>query len=207
MAEVNSGGGGGHGKHDKKRAKKMSTKIDMTPMVDLAFLLLTFFILTSTFNKPKALDLAFPAKPKPDEEIKKEPANGISILITSDDKVYWYPGQLKPESDVQATDYSKNGLRMIFTNGNSKIIAKMNSLRKEVQGWDYEPAIADSIFKARAKPIKGDQDALVVLIKADDKASYKNVIDVVDELNITDIGKFAIVEMSPEEKARLLTLK
>jgi biopolymer transport protein ExbD len=207
MAEVNSGGGGGHGKHDKKRAKKMSTRIDMTPMVDLAFLLLTFFILTSTFNKPKALDLAFPAKPKDTDIVDKTKANGISILITGDDKVYWYPGQLKPESEVQKTDYSKNGLRMIFTNGNSKIIVKMNQLRKEAQGWNYAPAIADSIFKSKAKPIKGDPDALVVLIKADDKASYKNVIDVVDELNITDIGKFAIVDMTSEEKARLLTLK
>jgi biopolymer transport protein ExbD len=207
MAEVNTGGGGGHGKHDKKRAKKMSTRIDMTPMVDLAFLLLTFFILTSTFSKPKALDLAFPAKPKDTDKVNKEKANGISILITGDDKVYWYPGQLKPESEVKLTDYSPKGLRMIFTNGNSKIIAKMNALRKESQKWDYPIAVADSVFAAKSKPIKGDQDALVVLIKADENATYKNVIDVVDELNITDIGKFAIVDMSPEEKARLLTLK
>jgi len=179
----------------------------MTPMVDLAFLLLTFFILTSTFSKPKALDLAFPAKPKDTDKINKEKANGISILITGDDKIYWYPGQLKPESEVQSTNYSPKGLRMIFTNGNSKIIAKMNALRKEAQKWDYPMAVADSIFNARSKPIKGDQDALVVLIKADENATYKNVIDVVDELNITDIGKFAIVDMSPEEKARLLTLK
>lgn len=57
MAEVNTGDGGGHGKHDKKRAKKASTKIDMTPMVDLAFLLLTFFVLTSTFNKAKTMEI------------------------------------------------------------------------------------------------------------------------------------------------------
>ena len=62
MAEVNTGDGGGHGKHDKKRAKKASTKIDMTPMVDLAFLLLTFFVLTSTFSKPKTMEINFPAK-------------------------------------------------------------------------------------------------------------------------------------------------
>jgi biopolymer transport protein ExbD len=61
MAQIESGGGG-HGKHDKKRAKKLSTRIDMTPMVDLAFLLLTFFVLTSTFSKPKTLRMIFPEK-------------------------------------------------------------------------------------------------------------------------------------------------
>ena len=71
MAEVNTGdGGGGHGKHEKKRAKKASTRIDMTPMVDLAFLLLTFFVLTSTFSKPKTMEINFPAKPKnPDQNL------------------------------------------------------------------------------------------------------------------------------------------
>lgn len=207
MAEIQESGGGGGGKHQKKRAKKSSTKIDMTPMVDLAFLLLTFFILTSTFNKPKALDLAFPAKPKGDEPIDKVKANGISILLGENGKVYWYPGALKPETVIEKTNFSNTGLRMIFANGNSKVVKQMNALRTEAKKWDYSQGVADSIFKLKSKDIKGGDEALVVLIKADEKASYKNVIDVVDELNITDIGKFAIMDMTPEEKAKLDAVK
>jgi hypothetical protein len=65
MAELNPGSGGNH-KHDGKvKAKKHSTKVDMTPMVDLAFLLLTFFVLTSTFSKPKTMEITFPVPPPP----------------------------------------------------------------------------------------------------------------------------------------------
>src|SRR3982751_5612447 len=98
MAEVNTGGGGGGGKHAKKRAKKSSTRIDMTPMVDLAFLLLTFFVLTATFSKPKSMELTFPAPP---ENITDQPPikNGITFLLTKDDKIFYYEGEFKAADD------------------------------------------------------------------------------------------------------------
>src|ERR1043165_7531881 len=94
MAEIAEGGGGGHGKGGKKRAKKMSTKIDMTPMVDLAFLLLTFFMLTTTFAKPNVMDLNMPAKPKPndtDPPAVKE-SDAFTVIVSGNDKVYYYEG-------------------------------------------------------------------------------------------------------------------
>src|ERR1700745_2722754 len=98
MAEIAEGGGGGHGKGGKKRAKKQSTRIDMTPMVDLAFLLLTFFVLTSTFSKPKSMELTFPVPPDP--KIEQPPIkNGITFLLTKDDKIFYYEGEFKPVDD------------------------------------------------------------------------------------------------------------
>jgi biopolymer transport protein ExbD len=94
MAELNTGGGAGHGKHSKKRAKKLSTRVDMTPLVDLAFLLLTFFVLTATFNKPKVMDLNFPYDKEDANDVKSEVRNGITLIASGNDKLYYYSGGL-----------------------------------------------------------------------------------------------------------------
>src|SRR5215210_6572262 len=95
MAEVQTGDSGGDkkGKHKKVRAKKNSTHIDMTPMVDLAFLLLTFFMLTTTFSKPKTMEINMPVKPdKPEEEQKIKESQALTILLTANNKIVWYTG-------------------------------------------------------------------------------------------------------------------
>src|SRR3954470_24301232 len=96
MSEVqsNDSGGGKGGKHNKVRAKKSSTHIDMTPMLDLAFLLLTFFMLTTTFSKPKTMELNMPDK----EGEKKEVNNALTVLLTGDNKICYYPGAFKVDS-------------------------------------------------------------------------------------------------------------
>src|SRR6266704_1623733 len=91
MAEIQEGGGG-HGKGGKKRAKKSSTRIDMTPMVDLAFLLLTFFVLTSTFNKAKTMEINYPAEPE-DKTQQQKVHNALTFLLTKDNEIYYYDGE------------------------------------------------------------------------------------------------------------------
>src|ERR1700728_3165789 len=98
MAEVNTGDGGGGGKHQKKRAKKLSTRIDMTPMVDLGFLLLTFFMLTTTFSQPKVIELTPPVKDKQNPE-RIQDTLSLTLILGKTDTVYYYKGRLSLNHD------------------------------------------------------------------------------------------------------------
>lgn len=203
MADVNTGdSGGGHGKHDKKRAKKLSTRIDMTPMVDLAFLLLTFFVMTSTFNKAKTMEINFPAEPKSDEERQKV-NNALTFIMSKDNSVYYYYGEFfppnnkdgKPATTLTKTDFSKDGLHKLLLDKNQATVQEINKLTEQLK----TKQIADSTYKRLAINAKGNKGALTVLIKADDKAVYKNVIDLIDELNVCQVGKYAVVDMMQGE--------
>ncbi len=205
MAEVNTGGGGA-GKHEKKRAKKSSTRIDMTPMVDLAFLLLTFFVLTSTFAKPKTMEINFPAKPEDDtKNIKVN--NAITFIMTKDNGIYYYNGEFYPEGNAKGepatkllkTDFSSEGLHKILLERNKPTIDAIDKLTEQLK----KKEIADTTYKRLAVGEKGKKEALTVLVKADDQAIYKNIIDVIDELNICNIGKYAVVDMGAKENELL----
>ena len=92
MAEMNVPAGGGKKGHKKARSKKMSTRVDLTAMVDLGFLLITFFMLATTFNKPKTMEINKPAKDD-DKKIEEPPikmSKTVSFMLGNNDKVYWY---------------------------------------------------------------------------------------------------------------------
>lgn len=163
MAEVQQQGGGGHKKGGKVRAKKMSTKIDMTPMVDLAFLLLTFFLLTTTFNKPKTMEVNMPDKV--DDETQQTKINErdiLNLVLAEDDKIYWWVGLEPP---VNETNYSKDGIRKVV------------------------------LEHTRANP------KMMVLIKPKDDSRYENMVNILDEMEITDTKRYAIVEYTPDDTA------
>lgn len=163
MAEISTGGGGGKG---KKRSKKVSTKIDMTPMVDLAFLLITFFMLTTTFNKPKAMEVIMPDKTKDKKEAPIKASHAVTIILGENNKVFWFQGvedaAVKPE--VNVTDFSAEGIRKVIIQKNKEIGEKF-----------------------------------VVVIKALDKSHYKNMVDILDEMTITDTKRYAIVDITPQD--------
>ncbi len=203
MAEIAEGGGGGHDK-GKKRAKKASTKVDMTPMVDLAFLLLTFFVLTSTFSKPKVMSLVYPAKPKPNDVIPPAKVNnGITFLI-SEDKIYYYQGQFytpgnpdgKPATELKETNFGPTGLRKLLADLNSTVLKNKEGLDKQLKSKQ----IQDTTYERMLNEFKGSKEALKVLIKTDDKATCKNFIDLVDELKIAQIGVIAPVDLLKSEQ-------
>ena len=204
MSEIIESGGGG-GKHQKKRAKKHSSKVDMTPMVDLGFLLLTFFVLTTQFSKPKTMEINMPVIPKDTtKRMKIEDETALTLLLSEKkEKIYYYYGKFKPDASIiKTTDYSKEGVRKVFRDRNKEVIEQIKQLKAKLSKRE----IADTTYKRLAMTIKGDKKSVFVIVKADDKAKYKNIIDVIDELNVADIGKYALVDISPAEIAMLRTM-
>lgn len=152
-ADKNAGG--------KIRASKKSTRIDMTPMVDLAFLLLTFFILTTTFYKPHMLRLDMPERTEAPSPINDE--NILNLVLDENNKIYWWMG-LEPTAEL--TNYSSEGVRKILL-------------------------------------ARGTNPDLMVLIKPLDKSRYQNMIDILDEMVITNITRYAIVDFTEDDKTRI----
>ncbi len=189
MAEVDSGGGGGHKKDGKVRSKKMSTKIDFTPMVDLGFLLITFFMLTTTLNKPNIMSVVMPD----DKDLKLEDQDPVkegrvlTLLLGGKDKVYYYNGITDPKLD--STDYAAEGVRKV-------ILDKI----KEV---DSNPAYTKIKYQAKNKETGQMEDleatGTVVLIKPTKDSKYKNLVDILDEMAITKIRSYVIMDISEPE--------
>jgi biopolymer transport protein ExbD len=163
-------------KGKKKRRKKMSTRVDMTPMVDLGFLLITFFMLTTTFSKPQTMEINLPVKPK--GEVTEEQENALkaskafNIIVDGENRLFWYLGlPHEPLEPLTETNYSADGIRKVLLEKNSTI-----------------------------------QD-MVVLIKATDAAVYKNVVDILDEMNISNIKRYALIDITPDDLEELQKLK
>jgi biopolymer transport protein ExbD len=166
MAEMDTSSGGGHKKGPGvKKAKKQSTRVDLTPMVDLGFLLITFFVFTTTMSQPTAMNMNEP-KDDPNNQLKVKNSGAMTLLLGKADQVYYYYGEL--------TDPNKQ-----FKSSNFK---------------DIRDLIAN---KKNNTPI-GD---LMYIIKADKEATFKNAIDILDEMTICNVppGHYAEVDMSEAE--------
>lgn len=203
MAQMADDGGGQEKGKGKKRAKKGMPHVDMTPMVDLAFLLLTFFVLTSTFSKPKVMSLVYPAKPKINAPKGETEINNAVTFLLSDDRIFYYEGAFYPEGNAKGapktelleTDFSAGGIRKLLTNMNRFVLEKKAGYDSELNSKQ----IADTTYLRKVREAKGDLKALKVLIKTDDLATCKNFIDLIDELKIADIGVIAPVDIMQSE--------
>ena len=197
MAEVPGGEGGGGGRHQKKRAKKGSTRIDMTPMVDLAFLLLTFFILTTTMYKPSTLQLTFPVPPEDDKPKDLDKVNNaLTLFLTKKDQILYYKDAFKAgETQLTRTDFS--AVEKMLIEMNKPTVERINELSRQLNEKKIEKYVYDSLKnEAQKRP-----EALFVIIKPEKDAKYRNMIDIVDEMDISGIGKFAVQDtIKPEEQ-------
>ena len=183
MAEMQTAESGGKKKGGKKvRSKKMSTRVDLTPMVDLGFLLITFFMLTTTLAKPQIMALVMPEKDIKKEDIEPvKESKVLTLLLGAKDKVYWYEGIT--DAKLDSTDYSAEGLRQVILNKKDKVKAQFGE-------EDYED------FKTK-EPRKGS--FINVIIKPTKDARYKNLVDALDEMAICKVRYYVILDVSELE--------
>jgi biopolymer transport protein ExbD len=166
MAEMDTSSGGGHKKGPGvKKGKKLSTRVDLTPMVDLGFLLITFFIFTTTMSQPTAMKLFLPKDTdKPEEQNKVKASGALSIMLGKGNGVFYYEGELLPDGSN-------------FKSSNFK---------------DIRQVIIDK------KKSTNPQD-FVVVIKPGPEATYKNTVDILDEMTINDVKRYAMVDIFDTE--------
>lgn len=184
MAEMDTSSGGGHKKGPGvKKGKKLSTRVDLTPMVDLGFLLITFFMFTTTLAKPKTMEINMPYKDEKltDAEKNKLKASvALTVLLSKKHRVYYYEGigdDPTKAPDMKVTTFKpKDGIRDV-------IIAK----KKFVDGLKRSGQLTA-------------KDEATVLIKPDTTSTYADLVNMLDEMNINDVKVYAIIDISDVEQ-------
>ena len=163
MAEMDTSGGGGHKKGPGvKKSKKLSTRVDLTPMVDLGFLLITFFIFTTTMSQPTAMKLNLPKDvDKPEDQNKLKESAAFTVMPSKANQVFYYEG-LDP-SKLQSASFKQ---------------------------------IRDLILDKKRRT---DPKDFMVIIKPTKDATYKNLVDILDEMTIDEVKRYALVDLSPDE--------
>jgi biopolymer transport protein ExbD len=181
----------------KRRSKKLSTRVDFTPMVDLGFLLITFFMLATTLNKPQTMEIALPSKDKSaeDEQSVVKASSAITLLLDKDNAVYYYEGTRENGKDpvLNRTNFSPTGLRQFLLKRNYEVMSKIRELKADKERL----RLSEKEFDQRLTAIKSDKNAPIVLIKATDESVYRNLIDALDEMAICNIERYAIDVISP----------
>lgn len=175
MAELNQDSGK---KGKKGRSKKSGGKVDLTAMVDLAFLLITFFMLTTSLNKPQAMDVAMPDKNVETDkqtDVDVDEHRSVTLVLGSDDKIVWYQGDVKkPIQEPAIIDYSKDGLRAVLT--------KMKQVIPQQAGGKD----------------------MIVVIRPSEKSVTRNIVDALDEMKIVDVKRYMISNRIMTEEIELL---
>jgi len=183
MAELDTSGGGHKKGPGVKKGKKLSTRVDLTPMVDLGFLLITFFIFTTTMSQPTAFKLFLPDdKVIPEDQNKAKESGVLTIMMGADNHIYYYEGQLKPDGSnfLSASYNGENSIREIILKKKADVIS-------------------------RSRDTENPEKDFVVVIKPSADCNYQNVVDILDEMAINVVKKYALVDIS-EGEAQLVSI-
>lgn len=197
---------------DTSKQKKINVRVDFTPMVDMMMLLITFFMLCTSLAKPQTMELSMPSNDKnmtdQDKSVTKA-SYTITIYVAGNNKIYYVAGLPKYDdpSTLKETTWGKDGIRKVLiqhtTEDNTQPVLEVMKAKAELDlKKDQMP---DSVYSKELSQIKRGEingqkiQTMTVIIKATDKASYKNVVDALDEMQICSIGKYVLDKISKDD--------
>ena len=188
MAEINMNS---RDRGRRGRPTKATLRVDFTPMVDMNMLLITFFMFCTTLSIPQVMDIVVPTKDGPPTETPL--SKTVTIILGENDKIYYYAGKPDYENytSLKETDYSVNGLRDVLLERNSTLMAKARELKMKKRNKE----ISDKEFKRGMDELKKSKEGIIVIVKPTDASSYKNLVDALDEMQVCNVGTYAIVNV------------
>ena len=210
-------------KQKASKQKKMNVRVDFTPMVDMMMLLITFFMLCTSLSKPQTMELTMPSNDKniqKQDQTATKASQTITIYLCGDNKIYHVDG-LPNFSDpkcMKETTWGAKGIRSVLINhviddGSSPVQEIMAAKAKLDDNKIKEPkkytdqVYNDELSKIRDGNVNGQKiPTMTIIIKATDNASYKNMVDALDEMQICSIGKYVIDKITPDD-LKLIKLK
>ena len=191
------------------KQKKMNSRVDFTPMVDMIMLLVTFFMLCTTLQKPQTMQITMPSNKENINDANRSQvaaSKAITIMITENRTLYYFKG--KPTDDnLVKTTFGKDGIRAVLMEANSaaqKEKAKLDAKYATMQSYNVQQAEKNKAwYMDQLKEIRNGANTPDVIIKPSDKATYKDLIDVLDEMNICSIGRYVIDKFVPADQAKV----
>ena len=176
MGEINTTAGDNRHGGAVRKSKKLSTRVDLTPMVDLGFLLITFFIFSTTLSEPKAMNFHFPADGPP---ITTGESATLSVIACNNNRVFYYHGRL--DDAFQKGNYG-------FTSYHVK-----DGVGNTIRDKRYQM----ELFK------KGFSKDLMFIIHPTTESNYQNIVNLLDEVLINDLHHYVLVDLKKEDKSLL----
>lgn len=180
------------------KQKKMTTRIDFTPMVDMNMLLICFFMLCTSMIKPQTMEISMPSNKEDLEEDQRnqvKASEAVTFLLDENNKLYYYEG-IPEINTLKETTYGKAGVRAFLQRRNAVALNKINKLKEQhLNNQSTDPRVLaqeDAEYRKELSKIKNEKGVPNVIIKATDKATYENLISVLDEMQICGIGKYVI---------------
>ena len=208
-------------KKNTSKQKKINVRVDFTPMVDMMMLLITFFMLCTSLAKPQSMELSMPSNDKnltEDQQTATKASYTITVYVADNNKIFYVEGLPKYDDPkcLKETTWGKNGIRKVFmthvTEDQTQPVLQVMKAKAALDAKKDKEQMPDSTYQNELKKIKAGEidgekiQTMTIIIKATNKATYKNVTDALDEMQICSVGKYVLDKISDDD-AKLLKSK